>query len=354
LSLYLDLDPSSAPTAAELDARIASLLNEARAQAERIDSHEGKVGLGEDLSRIEEFFEQEFEREGARALALFSDGPDGLWRVLALPEGVHDELRVGEELHVAPLAPLAGRRADALVAVVGREQGLLLALRGGRLEPLAEQFDEQPGQHDQGGWAQARYQRHIDHLVQEHLRDVAARVEQELRGMRGGPLILVGTEETVASFVEELSGEAKAAFVGSVHAEAHATPAELLERVRPLLDNARAGQERELLDEWRELVGRDARGAAGWVVTLSAASDGKVATLLFAEGAKRPAQRCPKCGRVEAELARCPLDGADMEKLADGLDGAIRQTLAYGGELVPIRHHQDLGPVGGIGALLRF
>jgi hypothetical protein len=43
-----------------------------------------------------------------------------------------------------------------------------------------------------------------------------------------------------------------------------------------------------------------------------------------------------------------------MDTLADGLDSAIRQTLAYGGELVAIRHHLDLDPVEGVGALLRY
>jgi peptide chain release factor subunit 1 len=354
LSLYLDLDPSTAPTAAELDSRIASLLSEARAQSESVDSHEGKAGLDEDLTRIEDFFEQEFDRDGARAIAVFSDGPDGLWRVVELPEGVQDELRVGEELHVAPLAPLAGAHTEALVAVVGREQGLVLALRRGRLQPVVEQFDEVEGRHSQGGWSQARFERHIENLVQEHLRDVAASVEERLRRVPEAPLVIVGTEETAASFVEQLSVEAKAAVVGTVQAEAHATPAQLLEVVRPLLDEARAERERDILDQWRESVGRDGRGAAGWEDTLAAASDGKVATLLFSEGASGEALRCPECGRVEAKLSRCPLDGAEMETLADGLEGAIRQTLLYGGELVPIRHHQDMDPVGGIGALLRF
>jgi hypothetical protein len=32
----------------------------------------------------------------------------------------------------------------------------------------------------------------------------------------------------------------------------------------------------------------------------------------------------------------------------------VHQTLAHGGEVWAIRHHQDLAPVEGIGALLRF
>src|SRR3954454_21427601 len=140
LSLYLDLDPSTTPTAAELDSRISSLLSRAREEAQEVDSHDGRVGVGEDIERIEAFFDGEFERDEARGLALFSDGPDGLWRVVELPEPVEDALSLGDELNLAPLAPLLGHR-EALVAFVGREQGLVLALRGGRLEPVAEQFD---------------------------------------------------------------------------------------------------------------------------------------------------------------------------------------------------------------------
>ena len=352
LSLYLDLDPSTTPTAAELDSRISSLLREGRAQAESIDGHTAKVGLGEDLARIERFFEEEFERERARGVAVFSDGPDGLWRVVELDEPVRDDLRVGEELHVTPLAAFTARES-ALVAFVGREQGLLFALRDGRLEPVAEQFDEQLGRHDQGGWSQARYQRHIEHQVMEHLRDVAQRVDGELHRARR-PLVVVGTEGTVASFCERLSVEARAALAGTTHAEAHATPAEILESVRPLLEEAVAARERDIIETWSELVGRDGRAAAGWQQTLAAASDGRVASLLYREGVERTAVRCPACGRIEDGAESCPFDGARMEPLRDGLGGAIRQTLAFRGELVPIRRRQDLDPVGGIGAILRF
>jgi peptide subunit release factor 1 (eRF1) len=179
-------------------------------------------------------------------------------------------------------------------------------------------------------------------------------VETELRG-RKRPLVLVGTEETTATFAELLSVEARAQVVGTAHAEAHSTPAELLEIVHPLLEKARAGSERQLLDRWREAVARaEGRGVAGWEDTLAACSDGKVAALLFAEGAAHEAGRCPVCGRVEASAERCPVDDEPLERVDDGLDAAIRLTFAFGGELEPIRHHQDLAPVGGIGALLRF
>jgi hypothetical protein len=43
-----------------------------------------------------------------------------------------------------------------------------------------------------------------------------------------------------------------------------------------------------------------------------------------------------------------------MEPRDDGLDVAVHQTLAHGGTVCVIRRHQDLDPVEGIAALLRY
>jgi hypothetical protein len=43
-----------------------------------------------------------------------------------------------------------------------------------------------------------------------------------------------------------------------------------------------------------------------------------------------------------------------MEHRDDGLDLAVRLTLAYGGDLLAVETRQDLDPVEGIGAILRF
>jgi len=112
--------------------------------------------------------------------------------------------------------------------------------------------------------------------------------------------------------------------------------------------------EQSAASAWREEAGRNARAASGWEQTLEAASDARVELLLFQEGADRPAFRCPACGRAEVSEGSCPLDGTRLEPTDAGLDLAVHQTLAHGGAVWAIRHHQDLAPVEGIGALLRF
>ena len=51
---------------------------------------------------------------------------------------------------------------------------------------------------------------------------------------------------------------------------------------------------------------------------------------------------------------RCPLDGTSLEPHEGGLDLAVHQTLAHGGTVWAVRSGQDLQPVEGIGALLRY
>jgi peptide chain release factor subunit 1 len=357
ISFYLDLDPSVSPTAGAVDSRVNALLDEVvrSEMASRGDlTHEQKQGLRDDVARLRAFFDDEFSREGSRGYAVFCGGLDNLWQPLALSERVPDVVKVGYVLYLAPLVPLVGRGEGLIVAFVGRERGDLYRLRAGRLEELADQFDEQPGRHDQGGWSQARYQRHIEKLVQDHLKDVAGTLDRRLRRLRRPRVIVVATEETRADFEQELSSDAKEAIIGWASAEAHATPAQLLATVEQPLERWRSEQETSAVERWREEAGRNGRATAGWAQTLEAASDGRVALLLFQEGVDREVWECPACGRLALEAGPCPLDGTQMENSRDGIDRVVHQTLAHGGTVCAVRRRHDLEPVEGIGAVLHY
>jgi peptide chain release factor subunit 1 len=353
VSVYLDLDPSTTPTAGDLATRVNSLLSEAGRHLDRSDfTHDQRKSLRGDLDRIRAYVEQELVRDGAHGLAVFACDLDNLWRPLALTESVADTVRVSSELYLTPLVPLVGRGEGALVAVVGRERGELFRLRAGRLEEVFDRTEETPGRHDQGGWSQARYERHIETLVERHLRRVADELERLVK--RGTEcIVVVATEETRASFETMLGKDVLASIVGWTTAEAHSGPPELLAAASPVLEASRAHEEEQALERWREEAGRNGRAAAGWEPTLEAASDGRVALLLYRNGVDHAAWRCPRCGRVAARDGTCPLDGTRMDRTDDGLDLAIHHTLSNGGAVRAVTRH-DLDPVEGIGALLRY
>jgi peptide chain release factor subunit 1 len=353
-SLYLNLDPSEVPTAGDAQTRMNALLNTAEKVDRKELTHEQRVALKTDFARIARWFDDDFERDGAQGVAVFAAGADNFWSTIALPERVPDRFKVARDFFLAPLVPVVARTDGTIVAVVGREQGHLYRLQAGRLREIGDHFDEQPGQHDQGGWSQARYQRHIENLVHEHLKGVAEVLDRSRRRLQVPRIVLVCSEEMRAEFTDELSPEVREAVVGWAPAEAHAGPTQLLAAVRPVLERAESKDEADVLGRWREEAGRNGRAASGWEHTLEAASDGRVELLLFQEGADHTAFRCPACGRAAATEGNCPLDGTRLEETDAGLDLAVHQTLAHGGAVWAIRHQQDLAPVEGVGALLRY
>jgi len=357
VSFYLDLDPHVTPTAAAAQTRTRALVDEAhkRAEATRVQrSHEQHASIRAGLDRIRRYFDDEFDREGVRGVAVFAATKDDLWRPLRLSVPVRDAVKFGSELYVTPLVPVVSDGNAALVAVVGRERGDLYELRDGRLDPVSSRFEEQPRRHDQGGWSQANYQRHVDELTEKHLRGVADELERELRRRRNAPLVLACSEEARTEFLGLLSAEARAAVAGWTPVEAHADGAELIASVKPVLERRRAEQEEKLVARWHDAMGQRGRACAGWAPTLEATADGRVDTLLYTPNANQAVHRCPACGRLQLEDGACPLDGSELERSDEGLDLLVHQTLQRGGTACPIATRPDLDPVGGIGALLRF
>ncbi len=357
ISLYLDLDPSVTPTARDAATRVRSLLDAGAKShgATRPDlAHEVQQGLKADFERLERFFEEDFDRDGAHGLAIFAAGPDNVWRTLSLPMPVPDTVRVADDFLLAPLVPLIGRGEGALVVVVNREAGRVLALRGGRLEEIADRTEDSSSSHEQRGGSQARFQRHVENIAHEHYKTVADELERRYRRLQRPRIVVVCSEQVRPEFAEVLPTEVADAVIGWATADQHAGPAELQEAVVPLLDLWWAEREAELVERWREEAGRGGRAASGWDETLEAASDARVDTFLYQEGVQKDAFRCPACGRAALQAQTCPLDGTKMEPRDDGLDLAVRLTLAHGGDVWAVEHRQDLEPVEGVGALLRF
>ena len=358
ISLYLGLDPSVAPTAPEVATRVNALLahGERKLDARRDElTHEARKGVQADLERIRRWFAEDFDRSGTSGVAVFASSPDGIFRTLSLAAPVPDDIRLDRDLMLAPLVGLVGKGDGPLVAVLNRERGDVYRLEDGSFVQVADLNEEQGGlrRSDQGGWSQANYQRWFDEVAEKHVKDVAEELNRRVRARRV-PVVVVGPEELRSEFVDALAQETRTALLGWAAAEAHATPAQVLRAISPLLEEAEAADEAELLERWRGLAARGERGTAGWADTLEALSDGRVEVLLVAEGGNRPVWQCSACGRATAASGECPLDGIPLDERESGIDVAVHGALAHGSRVQVVRHHDDLGPAEGIGALLRY
>src|SRR3712207_92912 len=154
ISLYVNLDPRVTATAGDVQTRVHSLLDEAAksSEASREElSHDARQALRADLERLRRFFDQEFNRDGARGAAAFCASLDGIWVTRGLTDPVPDHVHVDRRLYLAPLVPLVGRGDGGLVLAACRGQGRFYALRSGRLEELTYMAEEETPRHDRGG-----------------------------------------------------------------------------------------------------------------------------------------------------------------------------------------------------------
>ena len=331
------------PTPAAADTRVNALLSDA---SKRIDatrerlSHGEREGLERDLGRIRDFYDNEFERDGARGFALFVSGD--YWSTVALPDPVPDVVDLGRGFNIGPLAPLVGRGDGTLVAFVGRERGQLFRLRAAGSGRSSTGPRSSPGRHDQGGWSQSRYQRHIENLVAEHLRDVASELDHVVRNRaRRRSSSSLGRDARRVHRDAPARGEEVGS--SSRRPRPRRTPTRtLLELVQPLLDEAHAADERAALDRWREEAAKG-RAASGWEETLEAASDARVELLLYDEGANRPAHECPSCGRASLGR-RVPARRDALEPRESGFDLAVHRTVQNGGSLLAVGYQRRPRP----------
>lgn len=356
ISFYLDLDPGVSPTAGAIDSRINALLDEIvrsemanRAQL----THEQKQGLRDDVARLREFFDSDFSRERSHGYAVYCAGLDNVWQPLPLSERVPDLVKVGRTFYLAPLVPLIGRGDGVLVAFVGRERGDLYRLRGGRLEPLANEFDEQPGRHDQGGWSQARYQRSVDKEAVDHLKRAADVLFRHFRRLPFEHLLVGGPQETITDFESRVHPYLAERLAGRVDVDVENTNAEqVLESARPCFEEVEERREREALARLDE----GSRAGAGLDNVLRPLNERRVEALLLDDAFSAPGSECPECGWLGPEgTDRCPADGTPTLRLDDLTEPVVELALRQSAALMPIRrNYEELRRRGGIAVLCRF
>jgi peptide subunit release factor 1 (eRF1) len=355
VSLYLDLEPSQFATPRARTSEVTSVLDEAERRVRELHdelSHDERLALERSVERAREFLEGELDAEGAHGVALFVSEPAELFEALKLPRGVGTQVAIDRSPVVGPLARLERRERWCITLVSRRDARIFRGSPEGLSEREALR-DEVHGQHDQGGWSQARYQRHVEKEKDDHLRRAC---EVLLRHFEREPferLVVGGPVEVAADFEGKLHPYLSERLAGRIDVDVETSNAdEVLEKAAPVLERLEDEREREALDR----LGDPARGAQGLLNVLEALNERRVETLLLADGYAAAGTLCPQCGWLGPEGPRhCPADGTELEPRDDLVEPAIELALQQSAAVLPFRHHGDeLHKRGGVGALLRF
>jgi peptide chain release factor subunit 1 len=355
LSLYLDLDPAQFATPPARATAVRSLLDEAERRLRERDglAHEDRADLQASLERAGALLQNDLPTEGAQSVAVFASDASGLFEVLALPRPVPSRVAIGRSPLVGPLARLE-RRERWCVALVSRRDARIFRGSPESLREVEQVHDVVFGQHDQGGWSQARYQRGIEKEKDDHLRHTAEVLMKHFKRRPFQRLILGGPREVVADFESKLHGYLSERLGGRIEVDVDtATPEQVLAKTQPLFEEIEEQREAAALDR----LGEGGRAAFDLQEVLRALNERRVECLLVDERFAAPGTTCPECGWLGPHGERtCPVDGTELEPLDDLTDAAIELTLQQSAEILAVRRRREelQERAGGIAAMLRF
>jgi peptide chain release factor subunit 1 len=352
LSLYLNLDPSEFATPPARKTAVRSLVDEAerRLREQKGLSHEDRGALQASLERASAFLENELPTDGAHGVAVFSSDPAALFEALKLPRSVPNQVAIGHSPLVGPLARLE-RHERWCVALVNRRDARILRGSPESLREVERIHDDVFGQHDQGGWSQARYQRGVEKEKDDHLKHTGEALMRHFKEQPFQRLIVGGPREVVTAFESKLHQYLQERLAGRIEVDVeHSNADEVLEAAHPLIEEMERARELEALERLGE------RGVSGLENVLPPLHERRVETLLLDEqfgGA--PGVQCLQCGWLGLDGERCPADGSELIRLDDLTEAMIELSVQQSAELLPVRHERGaLEDYGGVAALLRF
>src|SRR3954466_2627336 len=299
LSVFLNLDPASFAEPPARASEIRSIVDElrrlARAQGDDV-KHAAKLALRADLDRVEEFLAG-FSPKGAHGLVIYACGPADLFEVIRLPRPIPSRAVIDDSPFIEPLAGLVGL-GSWFTVLVNRHTGRMFLGDRERLDEIDVVTDQVHGQHKQGGWSQARYQRSVDEDVQDHLRNVAEAAFVHFKRAPFDHLLLGGPAETLADFEPKLHAYLQQRIAGRIDIDVENTNADdVLAAAASRIAEFEHARERSALDRLREGVATGGRAVGGLEEVLEALNERRVACLLLASdfdapgGRRAPARR---------------------------------------------------------------
>jgi len=356
LSAYLNLDPREFGTGPARASAIRSLVREAERAVRDTDGldHAERQALRAAVERLETWFRDEFSAEGAHAVAVFVSEPDDLFEVVRLPVPVRQRVVIGRVPRIAPLARIGAPQRWA-VALASRSYGRLLRGSPGGLVEVADLDDDVPGQHDQGGWSQSRYERSIDEEAHRHIRRVLDALVRSHAQEPIDRLAIAAPDETYAFMEQHLDPALRERLAGRIDADlSDAGPDKVLEAAKPLMAQDRRRADEELLARLDDALGAEGRAVAGLEPVLDALVQRRVDKLLVADGFAAPGTLCQTCGWIGVGGDRCPVDGTPLERCEDIGERAVESALRQAATTRFLSEPDDLAAHGGIAALLRY
>jgi peptide chain release factor subunit 1 len=350
-SVYLNTDGARFPKPGDYEARLDGLLREVRRTADRLPP-EQRPAVHADAQAVSRWVREEFERDNVRGLGLFaSDGE--VFETIQTALGVRNIARVNDRPYVVPLEALLGRHHHIALAIIERDRARIFRHQLGRAWEYIGLASDVHGQHEQGGWSQARFQRNIEHEVLHHMKETGEVLRRLHDEEPVDALVLAGPHAEVKEFAKKLHPYLQKVLHGHpVSLPLHASAHDLMDRLRSIEQELVSARRAELLSRLAAAQGQSEPAARGVRDVLRAVNEKRIEVLFVVEGAGIPGYRSAT-GALAIDEEEAAAYGTPVEPVEDLVDEIIEEAVRSGAHIELFRDETRLNgdPVA---ALLRF
>jgi peptide chain release factor subunit 1 len=315
-----------------------------------------------DQQQIERYVEGLVRRvynEEMNGIAIFSCSGIGTFLTYPSIISFQNECFISDLPILRPLVRLSSQYQDTLVVMVDTDSAKLfeVALEGLMSESSIESYV--PGRHDQGGWAQMRYQRHIKDHMDKHHKEVAEQLTELFNSGKWKRIVLIGQDRILANFKIFLPERIKQQISDSFSIDFSEERSKVLRRVfERVLQKEKEGVKHEI-QILKERTPQGGLATWGLNPTLEALNSGRVHTLYFLTSFILPGGKCRRCGSLvlthqsRDSSVPCPLCKGER-KIVDLGEEMMRSVLCQDGEVKWIEENDVLKEHDGVCASLRF
>ena len=363
VSLYLNTQPGS--VGRDRHQQFIRKEFKARSRTYPANSPE-RESLERDLERIERYLETELQ-PSANGVAVFACSAGEMFEPIQLTAPIEQHwLYIGDQPHLYPLARLESQHPRYAAVVADTNSARILVFAAAELVTEREVKGVKTRRTSQGGWSQARFQRHVGEFHQQHAKEVVDALERIVQNEGINEVVIVGDEVITPLLRAEMSKSLADKVVDHLKLDSHAPTADVLKASLEAMQKLSERTDREKVDAAIGQYRAGGLGVVGPEETLSALLKGQVDELLLtsAMGQLKPLPNgnSAQASANDAVLAEPAVDvvsaggeapeaAPEVVRLADELVTKAKQT---GARITFIEDASLLARHGGVAALLRF
>ena len=323
-----------------------------------------RESLDRDLDKIGRYLETEV-RPSANSVAIFACSAGELFETIQLAAPIEQHwLHIGDQPHLYPLARLESQYPRYAALVTDTNSARIMVFASGQMVAERQVKNVKTRDTAQGGWSQARYQRHIGNFHLHHVKEVVETLERIVRE-EGITQILLSCEEVSLPLLrDQMPKHLAEKIVDHMRLEAHASAADVLKQSLEAMKRLNNRTDREKVEAAIGAYRAGGLGVVGPEETLAALIKGQVDELLIAANMQRmqgmpigaTAGSANDAALAEPAIASVsagePAEAQpEVVRLADELITRAKQTSA---RIMFIEDPELLSDYGGVAALLRF